>query len=118
MCIRDRLRTGHAENLEPFTEEYLDDLMNCAEGIIDGSIEPTVYPRRDASYASYGRANIVYYPYQIFDADFTDLNEAIQDAEDVYKRQGCHRLQGCSICGAPGGRIALESAAGSHRAVG
>ena len=75
------LRTGHAENLEPFTEEYLDDLMNCAEGIIDGSIEPTVYPRRDASYASYGRANIVYYPYQIFDADFTDLNEAIQDAE-------------------------------------
>ena len=39
------LRTGHDENLEPFTEEYLDDLMNCAEGIIDGSIEPTVYFR-------------------------------------------------------------------------
>ena len=75
------LRTGHDENLEPFTEEYLDDLMNCAEGIIDGSIEPTVYFRREASYASYGRANIVYYPYQILDANFDELNAAIQDAE-------------------------------------
>ena len=75
------VRTGHAEYLAPFTEEYLQEILKCAEGIVDGSITPTIYTRRDASYATYGRANIVYFPYQVMDADVTGLNAAIQDAE-------------------------------------
>lgn len=75
------VRTGHAEYLDSFTEEYIQEIKKCAEGIVDGSITPTIYMRRDASYATYGRANIVYFPYQILDADVTGLNAAIQDAE-------------------------------------
>lgn len=74
------LRTGHAEFLEPFTEEYVQQILKCAEGIVDGSIIPTIYMRRDASYATYGRANIVYFPSQINGVDKIELNRAVAAA--------------------------------------
>lgn len=52
--------TGHAENYAPFTSEYLNNMVKCAEGTVNGTITPGVYTRRDGNYATFGNANIYF----------------------------------------------------------
>ena len=52
--------TGHAENYAPFTSAYLNNMVKCAEGTVNGTITPGVYTRRNGSYATCGNANIYF----------------------------------------------------------
>ena len=52
--------TGHAENYAPFTSEYLNNMAECAEGTVNGTITPGIYTRRNGSYATVDNANIYF----------------------------------------------------------
>lgn len=69
------LLTGHDENFEPFTCEYVENMLECVKGILDGSIEPTIYTRRVGLYATYKNANIFYNEDMIYNkASWLEVN--------------------------------------------
>lgn len=52
---------GHtAECRMPLSTQYIDQIIACAKGIVDGSLPINSYYRRAASCASYGRASIMF----------------------------------------------------------
>ena len=59
---------GHTQYRGTMTDQYVRDILACAQGIVDGSIEGTQYLRgnvRDAKVATYGTASIVYDPAKV-----------------------------------------------------
>ena len=64
--------TGHAENKVPFTAQYAHDILDCAKGIVDGSIEYGIYTRREGAYATYGSGNIFFQEDEIFELPETE----------------------------------------------
>lgn len=54
------LLTGHLENLNRFSVQYVKDMVSLVRGMLLGQIEPGVYTRREGKYATYGEANIYY----------------------------------------------------------
>ena len=59
---------GHMQNRYTLTDQYVRDILECAKGIVDGSLEGVQYLRgnvADAKIATYGTASIVYDPANI-----------------------------------------------------
>lgn len=59
---------GHMQNRYTLTDQYVRDILECAKGIVDGTLEGVQYLRggvADAKIATYGTASIVYDPDRI-----------------------------------------------------
>ncbi len=54
------LLTGHFENLNPFSVQYVRDMVLLVKYMLAGQIEEGVYTRREGKYATYESANIFY----------------------------------------------------------
>ena len=52
--------TGHLENLEPFSVDYLRHMMILVRDVIRGDIQPGIYTRKPGRMATYLDANIYY----------------------------------------------------------
>ena len=59
------LLTGHWENLNPFSVEYLRHMLILVKGVIRGDIPFGYYTRKPGRWAGYLDANI-FYPYAVF----------------------------------------------------
>lgn len=59
------LLTGHAENKYTYSNQYAKDILACVKGIVDGSIDFTIYTRRVGDYATYGSGNTFFQKSQI-----------------------------------------------------
>ena len=59
------LLTGHWENLNPFSVEYLRHMLILVKGVIRGDIPIGYYTRKPGRWAGYLDANI-FYPYAVF----------------------------------------------------
>ena len=58
------LLTGHWENLNPFSVEYLRHMLILVKGVIRGDIPIGYYTRKPGRWAGYLDANI-FYPYAV-----------------------------------------------------
>ena len=62
---------GHAQYRGTMTEQYVKDILECAKGIVDGTITGRLYERSTlgSRIGTYGTASIVYMPENIFSSD-------------------------------------------------
>ena len=73
---------GHTQYRGTMTDQYVRDILECAKGIVDGSIEGEQYIRgnvRDAKIATYGTASIVYDPAKVTDTCEVELVTKVMD---------------------------------------
>ena len=73
---------GHTQYRGTMTDQYVRDILACAQGIVDGSIEGTQYLRgnvRDAKVATYGTASIVYDPAKVTDTCEVEIVTKVMD---------------------------------------
>ena len=60
--------TGHWENLQPFTVDYVRHMLILVRDVINGTIQPGYYTRKPGRWAGYLDANI-YFPYKMLSTD-------------------------------------------------
>ena len=60
--------TGHWENLQPFTVDYVRHMLILVRDVIHGTIQPGYYTRKPGRWAGYMDANI-YFPYKMLSTD-------------------------------------------------
>ena len=76
---------GHMQNRYPLTDQYVRDILACAKGIVDGSLEGVQYLRgnvADAKIATYGTASIVYDPDRVGSRVITGWESDRNDKDD------------------------------------